>query len=114
MPRHWPKDWNPLTEQHFHLEWGRMHNELGCGEEIAGSLELELVREVSQGHPLYGKKTTAIGGLRNCPNDFLYSLDDGPYAWVHLTWRREHDARFPRCELYADWDDVLANAPVSG
>ena len=115
MPRDWPKDWAPLTDQDFYIEWGRMHNELGSGEEIAHTLERELARETIPGHPLHDKESTAIGCLRRCPNDFLFSIDDGSgaFAWVHLTWHRESDPQFPKCKLYADWNEFLSNAPVS-
>jgi hypothetical protein len=116
MTREWPKDWSPLRDQHVYLEWGRMHNELASEEEIAASLELELAREACTSQPLHAKSTTAIGCLRNCPNDFLFSIDDGSgaFAWVHLTWQREESPVFPRCRIYRDWIDFFSNAPVTG
>lgn len=93
-----------------------MHNELGSGEEVAATLELELAREASPSHSLFGQATTAIGFMQKCPNDFLFSInnDSGTFAWVHLTWQRESNADFPRCTHYVDWNDFVTHAPVAG
>lgn len=114
--RVWPVDWKPLQEQEFHLEFGRMHNELGSGQPVADSLELELRRELTSGHPLYGRPTTAVGFMQKCPNDFLFALNDEPgvFVWVHLTWRTEASPKFPMSEMYKDWNDFSKRAPTAG
>ena len=93
-----------------------MHNEIDSGELVADSLEVELVREVSEGHSLHGRPTTAVGFMQKCPNDFLYEIHDQPgaFAWVHLTWQCEASPDFPMTEIYEDWNEFLERAPKAG
>lgn len=52
------------------------------------SLELELSREVSVNHPLYGVKAVAIGRRRDNDDVLFFLLEhQPPLAVVHLTWR---------------------------
>ncbi len=62
----------------------------------------ELAREVCRDHVLSGRKVTAIG-RRNGYDDFLFQLDDGSVAQVHLTWSVERDPRWPGTVIYPDF-----------
>ena len=71
-------------------------------------LEVELEREVSRGHPLFGRRAIAVG-RRIDNDDVLFWIHDSPtpYAVVHLTWtgQREPAPQFPWTTLYASVDD---------
>jgi len=53
------------------------------------SMNRQLQRELSAGHPLHGLPVRAIGGRQDC-DDVLFALDDntGRVAVVHLTWAK--------------------------
>jgi len=66
----------------------------------------ELLREVPEGHVLYGL-VPRIVARRQDMDDFLFSLEDGRYANVHLTWSKESDPRWPSTEIYADDKEMM-------
>jgi hypothetical protein len=70
--------------------------------EDARAFALELTREVCREHVMFGRKVTAIG-RRKRRDDFLYLLDDGAVAQVHLTWSIETDPRWPDTVIYPDF-----------
>ncbi|MGW5128431.1 hypothetical protein ACWEQ7_31205 [Streptomyces sp. NPDC004069] len=82
------------------------------------SFELELHRELPQGHPLHGVKATAVARCEGC-DDVLFSVPDRPFPWavVHLTWTgREERAPWPMttplaslAELLTEWADHGCN-----
>ena len=78
--------------------------------EHENNLEQELQREVSQGHPLYMKRTRAIAQRTDC-DDVLFEVDsaDFAYAVVHLTWtgEPEKDSRWPDTQVFANWQDWI-------
>lgn len=85
----WPDGWTPLPEG-------------------APNLEKELRREVSPGHPLFGRPASAVA--RN-QDDVLYRIDGG-VAEVHLTWSGTREPPpWPSTALYAtleEWRRSLA------
>ena len=61
----------------------------------AAPLDKELRRELPRGHKLSGLGFTAIAHADEHPDTVLFSLSDGRFAVVHLTWKREKDSRWP-------------------
>ncbi|GAB5517711.1 hypothetical protein [Rhodopirellula baltica] len=116
MVRSWPQDWQPITDPEHCMEWGRIAVDVFDNEPIADTLEAELDRELCREHPLHGIAVTAVGYMQKCPNDFLYSLDDGTgrFAWVHLTWETEDSPKFPFTQIYPDWAAFVRDAPKVG
>ncbi|HEU4698596.1 MAG TPA: hypothetical protein VFS40_05415 [Gemmatimonadales bacterium] len=72
--------------------------------DINASLEHELNREVAAGHPLHGRRATAVA-RRHDNGDVLYYLPDAPQplAVVGLTFTRSREIapEWPRTEFYA-------------
>lgn len=88
----WPEGWLPITD---------------ATEQKA--LNEELVCEAPQGHLLYGQKPEVVA-RRVQRDDFLFQLQDGRIAQVHLTWRIEKDPFWPFTTIYASrdaWADSL-------
>ena len=67
---------------------------------------LELLRELSPGHVLRGRKFHAIA-YRGGSDDFLFELDEA-VADVHLTFTKEHRPEFPSTTIYASLNDWVA------
>lgn len=71
-------------------------------------LEGELRNEVSDGHPLYGRKAISVA-RRQDSDDVLFLLLDhpSPLAVVHLTWtgRPERSSTWPQTTFYASLQD---------
>ncbi|MBB6672278.1 hypothetical protein [Cohnella nanjingensis] len=65
--------------------------------------ETELLREVSESHPLYGKEITAIARRFDC-DDVLFQVAGGEKTYfvvVHLTWKMKVEAKgYPCCEFF--------------
>lgn len=89
----WPTSWFPINQQ----EQGG----------TAASLEAELRREVRSGHPLYGVDCKAVARNEAEPDDVLFvtSNPEMPLAFVHLTWKAEHDPAWPYTVGYAGWKE---------
>ncbi len=89
----WPSPWKPLS---LLKDW------LG----LVNSPETELQAEVCPGHPLYRVKCQAIAWNEADPNEFLFATarKDMPLAFVHLTWKSEHDPSWPYTVGYNDWE----------
>lgn len=71
-------------------------------------LESELRKEVSDGHPLYGRKAISVA-RRQDSDDVLFLLLDhqSPLAVVHLTWsgRPERTSNWPQTTFYRSLQD---------
>ena len=76
------------------------------GSAEGAELEAELTREVSVAHPLehVGLQAVAVRRLRK---EVIYALPDGRWAWVHLTWTKENDPRWPSTVIVPSWDALL-------
>lgn len=76
----------------------------------AEAFSLELMRELSPGHELYGIVARAIAA-RIDQDDALFELSghEKHLAVVHLTWgeRSEHNSKYPRVQFFAGWDDWI-------
>jgi hypothetical protein len=74
----------------------------------SSGLETELEKEVSPGHPLFGRKAISFG-RRDDRDDVLFFLPDNPLplAVVHLTWtgRREENPEWPQTSFYSSLED---------
>jgi hypothetical protein len=72
-------------------------------------LETQLNREVSDGHPLSGRKAISVGRRHDC-DDVLFFLPDHsfPLAVVHLTWAgRQPIPELPHTILFSSLDDWI-------
>jgi hypothetical protein len=76
--------------------------------EVRDGLSAELCRELPAGHVLAGRRTDVVARCRRC-DDVLIPVDDDAYAVVHLTWKRETDANWPRVEVHTDAGALLAD-----
>ncbi len=67
----------------------------------ASALEAELQRELSPGHPLFGKTMRAIARRLDCDDALFTVVGASTVAMVHLTWSgRPEGVTIPRTELY--------------
>jgi len=69
--------------------------------------ETELRRELGPQHILYGRSFRAVG-VTGESDDWLFELDDGTFAQVHLTWTRkppETNANCPRTRIFGTLDE---------
>lgn len=70
-------------------------------EDERNGLLAELQCEVDSTHPLKGVASTAVA-RRQDNDDVLFSLADGRYAVVHLTWiGKQERSPIPWTDLYA-------------
>ncbi len=75
--------------------------------EKARRFDIELSKEVSSGHILYGINSHAVA-YRADNDDILFAVDveSHQYAVVHLTWSGQEEATgFPYTTLYTDLND---------
>lgn len=73
----------------------------------AQRLNVELARELCEGHMLYGRKVHAVA-RRIDQDDFLFI--EGKEAFVvHLTWAKESDPAWPTCVRYGSVDLWVKN-----
>lgn len=89
--------WAPLSSAAVDSAWTPLPID------VATSVERELAREVSPGHPLDGHVVRVIARSSDC-DDVAVRLDDGRLCIVHLTWKRESSPEWPRCEFVAMLD----------
>ena len=71
------------------------------------SLTLQLQRELSSGHVLFGVEAKAVARSGAC-DDVLFELTghEKPLALVHLAWGRiPQDPPWPSTEFFASWDE---------
>jgi hypothetical protein len=83
----WPEGWRPIGD-----------NDTGT------AFETELYRELCATHALSGLRVSTLG-RRDDRDDFLFSLDDGRVAEVHLTWLQENIPEWPKAQIYRDLDE---------
>lgn len=74
------------------------------------SLNAELQRELCPQHILHGIAATVIG-RRQSRDDFLFLLQDGRLAQVHLTWRAETDPRWPAAQIFDSFESWKSVPP---
>ena len=81
-------------------------------ERCAGGLEIELKKEVSLSHVLYGVEAVSIARRTDC-DDVLFFLPAHrkPLAVVHLTWSGKKDwhADYPSTIFYSSLEDWVEN-----
>jgi hypothetical protein len=70
-------------------------------------LKDELRREVCQKHVLHGIDAKIIARRQDC-DQFLFELDDGRFAEVHLTWSKETDPAWPDTRIYDSAEQAWA------
>jgi hypothetical protein len=90
----WPQRWKPYPLPDTWL--GKV-----------ASAEAELQSEVCPGHPLYRVGCRAVAWNAADPNEFMFVTSNPalPLAFVHLTWKAEHDPGWPYTVGYAGWDE---------
>lgn len=67
----------------------------------ARAAETELTRELHESHALYGLKAMAVA-RRHDSDEWLFQLDSGQVAQVHLTHAVESTSTWPRARIFAD------------
>jgi len=55
---------------------------------------------------LYGKDLLIFGWIPGHDDFILFLPAEARYAYVHLTWNKETDPKFPYCELFDGIEDV--------
>jgi hypothetical protein len=84
----------------------RAFDAVGREDEFVRKLASE-TGEMNPQHPLHGKACRIIGWLAPPGKDFILSLvDESAYAYVHLTFSKETDPRWPRSKLFRNVDEV--------
>ncbi|MDR6193673.1 hypothetical protein [Siphonobacter sp. SORGH_AS_0500] len=72
------------------------------------SFLLQLNKEITQRHPLFGRHLELIG--RSFANDdLLVVVDTSEWVVVHLTWLGSGDSRFPLFESFDTWSGFVNN-----
>jgi hypothetical protein len=67
---------------------------------IAESLTIELKKELTPSHILYGKKAVAVA-RRQDNDDVVYWINElNQYAIVHLTYTKENSSQYPKTQLF--------------
>lgn len=72
------------------------------------SLVVELKRELSPQHVLFGRDAVAIARRSDC-DDVLFKMEDGSFAVVHLTWSGKQDQypNFPWTTIHKTMEDFV-------
>lgn len=72
------------------------------------SFLLQLNKEITQQHPLFGRHLELIG--RSFANDdVLVLVDTSEWVVVHLTWSGSGDSLFPLVESFDTWSGFVNN-----
>lgn len=80
----------------------------------ADELEAELAQELPAGHVLVGRTVVAVA-IREFRKEVVFRLPgDGLWAWVHLTWTSETDARWPSTVICETWMELVDELRESG
>lgn len=93
---------NTITWRHGWMEFDLRHKE----DYFLGELRWEL--EGNPNHSLHGKELRISGWIPGYDDFILYLPQTGCYAYVHLTWGKETEPKFPHCEFLADEGAVVA------
>jgi prephenate dehydrogenase len=69
----------------------------------AERFEVELAREVAEGHPLVGEQVRAVA-VRKLEKEVIFWLPaERSWVRVHLTWAKEASPNFPRLDVHDTW-----------
>ena len=89
------------------IDWKEPWSELW---QPSNSFEIELTKELRDGHVLYGTETHCIG-RREDRDDFLFEVSGErlKYAVVHLTYSggKESDTKLPITIVYENIDEFI-------
>ena len=86
--------------------WSDVRGQDAKSGEHRDRLEAELHLELSEGHPLFGVRVSAVARCGHC-DDTLFQLPSETFAVVHLTWRRGPEAApLPDSDLHATQSTV--------
>jgi hypothetical protein len=79
-------------------------------------MELELIRELADEHPLYGLSVRTLARRGDC-DDVLFAIEDGTgrVAAVHLTWTQNPPEQppWPGTTLFPSLDDWVIGGMLS-
>jgi hypothetical protein len=75
------------------------------------ALEAELIRELSAEHVLSGVQFRLVG-RHTGRDDFLFELEDGRFAQVHLTWSKETRPLWPATDVYETWAEWVRDSMI--
>lgn len=74
--------------------------------EQAQTFEVELRKEIPDGHILKGEDFECIA-RREDRDDFLFYVTSmGKFAVVHLTWNQEKSSEWPMTRLYSSFEEL--------
>lgn len=77
-------------------------------EAHAERFEAELVREVAESHPLFGKQVRAVA-VRKLEKEVLFWLPvERRWVWVHLTWAKETSPKWPSVDVHETWESLVS------
>jgi hypothetical protein len=74
--------------------------------DYAARYDTELRRECCESHILYGAEATCIAKADNS-DDFIFSLADGKWALVHLTYQVETSPNWPAAKMFDSLEECL-------
>lgn len=78
------------------------------GAADAQCFEVELAREVADGHPLFGKQVRAVA-VRELKKEVVFWLPgERRWAWVHLTWTKETSPNWPWVDVHDTWVSLVS------
>jgi len=73
----------------------------------AEHFEVELAREVAEGHPLFGEPVRAVA-VRELKKEIIFWLPvERRWAWVHLTWTKETSPKWPSVDVHDLWASLV-------
>ncbi len=84
------------------IDWLRPWEKVG---DSAPGLERQLIREVAEGHPLFGLSVTAFA-RRSDTDDVLFGVGVSKerLAAVHLTWGGRQEPPLPGTDLFESFE----------
>jgi hypothetical protein len=93
------------------IEWRTPWGSLAVDRALKA--EIELQREMSVGHVLFGRTVKAIGTRQDCDDVLFYLGERAPrFAVVHLTYNRETRPEWPSTELFESLTDWVQNRMI--
>lgn len=99
--------WSVATEPTFNFAMlSDLWTALGAAD--AERFEVELAREVAEGHPLFGERVRAVA-VRELMKEVIFWLPvERRWAWVHLTWTTETSPKWPRVDVHDTWASLVS------
>lgn len=97
------------VEMKNNIEWRHDWKEFDLHHKeyyFLGELRWEI--EDNPAHPLHGKELRIVGWIPGYDDFILYLPQAGRYAYVHLTWGKESEPKFPHGEFLSDESAVVA------